>query len=54
VRWLIIAAPIVVAKTFGVDGYFSRPTFIAVGLILLFLVILTATLGAARWGRKHP
>lgn len=54
VRWLIIAAPIIAAKVFGVfDGYFSRPTFIAAGLSLALLFIVTATLAEARWNRRR-
>src|SRR5579872_617051 len=53
-RWLIIAAPIVIAKLFGLfKGSLSQPTYIALGLIAAFVVILTATFAEIRWGCKH-
>lgn len=53
-RWLVIAAPILVAKVSGLfDGYFSRPSYIAVGLTAALVAILAATLVEKLWGRKR-
>jgi len=52
-RWLVIAVPIGIAKVFGLlNGYFSRPEYIGIGLALAFLVVAGATLIQARWRTK--
>jgi uncharacterized membrane protein YuzA (DUF378 family) len=53
-RWLIIAAPILVAKAFGVfEGYFSQTSFVVVGLSAAFALILAATFAETRLRRKN-
>ena len=54
-RWLIVAAPIIVAKVFGLIfvGYFSRPAYMALWLILAFVVILAGTFAEMRAKCRH-